>query len=520
MIDYLLRGGSVVDGNAGPAIRADVAIEGDRIVAVGALADRAAKTVLDVRDRIVCPGFIDVHVHGDLALLADPTHEAAIFQGVTTYILGQDGCGFAPASPEIIHYMRTYTAGFTGHFPDLRCDWTNFEEYWDRFDNQVSLNVAYLVPNGTVRMAVMGLERRAASATEIQRMQSLVRELIDQGAVGLSTGLDYLPSLYADTAEIAALCAPLVSVDGVYVTHMRDLSPRGITDQAMDEIFAIGERAGVRLHISHFGARAEAHLKRVDLARKMDYDITFETYPYLAGMTLLAMVGLPIDIQDGGPEATLARLDDPAVRQRVHDWWHDGHLNPDNLHLAGTATPRFRDLEGHTLTEAARLAGQDIADLCRDILIENRLAANVVAFDVRRRESDLIACMTHPAQMGGSDGIYWGSRPHPRGWGCFARFLGRYARELSAWTFEEAIHHLSARAADRFQLKGRGRIVPGMFADVVVLDPVHIQDRSTYPCPKRLAEGVDHVFVNGRHTLRSGQHTGATAGRALRRAKE
>lgn len=518
MFDLLLRGGTVVDGTGAPGFRADVAIAGDRIAALGALTGASAPREIDAAGCVVAPGFIDAHVHGDLALLADPRHEPAIFQGVTTYVLGQDGCGFAPARPETIQYMREYTAGFTGWFPELRCDWKNFEEYWARFDRRVSVNVAYLVPNGAVRMEVMGLDPRPARDDEIARMQRLVREMMEQGAVGLSTGLDYLPSKYADTGEIAALSKAIAPFDGVYVTHMRDLS-RGMTHAAIDEVFEIGRRSGARLHLSHFGARADDQLRRVDSARRLGFDVTFDTYPYLAGMTLLAMIGLPDDVQQGGAAPTLERLSTRKGRERAAQWWRSHPTDPRNVHLAGCTAESFQSLVGLSLAAAADAAGRSVAGLVCDILLESRLAANAVVFDVRRSEADLIACMTHPAQMGGSDGIYWGQCPHPRGHGAFARFLGRYVREKRAWTLEEAVRHFTHHAALRYQLAGRGVVREGAVADLVVFDPAEIADRSTYATPRALAAGVRAVLVGGVVTLEEGRHTGAANGRALRRGE-
>jgi N-acyl-D-amino-acid deacylase len=221
MFDLIFTGGKIYDGSGGPWFLGDVGIRGDRIAAIGNLSKAEAARRIDITDRILCPGFIDTHVHGDLAVLADPKHPPAIHQGVTTYVIGQDGCGFAPASPATIDYMRNYTAGFTGRFPELSCDWKSLDEYLKRFDDQVSLNVAYLVPNGTVRMEVMGLETRVPTPKEIAAMQKLVRTGMEQGAVGLSTGLDYIPSKYADRDEIAALCEVIADYDGVYVSHVR-----------------------------------------------------------------------------------------------------------------------------------------------------------------------------------------------------------------------------------------------------------------------------------------------------------
>src|SRR3954447_8538282 len=248
--DLILKTGWVIEGPGGPPFRADVALLESMIAEVGRLDGAEAARVLDASDRYVVPGFIDAHVHGDLMLLADPIHLPALKQGITTYIIGQDGSAFAPASPATLDYMRRYTAGFNGNPPGVEADWRTVDEYLARFDRATALNVAYLIPNGNVRMEVMGLDPRPANDDEIAAMQALVRRGMDAGAVGLSTGLDYIPSRYADAREIAALCEAIVPDDGVYVTHMRAYGPDAPV--GMEEVYQIARSSGVAAHISHY----------------------------------------------------------------------------------------------------------------------------------------------------------------------------------------------------------------------------------------------------------------------------
>lgn len=517
MFDVILENGWVIDGSAGPRFRADVAIEGERIAAVGKLTGGSARRRIDVSGLIVCPGFIDTHVHGDLALLSDPKHECAIHQGVTTYIIGQDGCGFAPASPTTIDFMRRYTAGFTGFYPDIEYNWSSVDEYLCRFDRTTSLNVAYLIPNGTVRMEVMGLENRPPTASEIAQMQRLVREGLEQGAVGLSTGLDYIPSLYADTAEIASLCEMLTPVDGVYVTHFRSYGGTK-THEAIDEVYEIGRASGCLLHISHFNVGAETYLPRIDEGLQSGLDITYDTYPYLAGMTFLAMFALPGEVQEGGVDATLQRLIDPKVRAHVHDWLQQPRFAFDKVVLAHVPAEEYRHLEGMDVARAAELTGLPIGELVCELIYRTNFHVSAVVFMGGRTEEDIIDVMRHRCHMAGSDGIFTGSYTHPRGWGAFARFLGYFGREKQAWSLEEAISHLSYHAARRYRLGDRGLVRQGMTADLVVFDPQTIADRSTYDNPRELATGVHHVFVGGKLTLENVTHTGITNGRPIRRS--
>jgi N-acyl-D-amino-acid deacylase len=275
--DLILKGGWVIDGSGGPPFRADVALIDTMIAEVAQLAGAEAARVIDVTGHYVVPGFIDAHVHGDLMLLADPVHLPALRQGVTTYLIGQDGSSFAPASPATLEYMRRYTAGFNGNPPALAYSGQTVAEFLSRFDRRVAINVGYLIPNGNVRMEVMGLDPRPARDDELRTMQALVREGMDAGALGLSTGLDYIPSRYADTREIAALCEPIAAANGVYVTHMRGYGAQAPV--GMREVFDIARATGVVAHISHFNGRADLLLPLLDEGRALGLDLTFDSYP-------------------------------------------------------------------------------------------------------------------------------------------------------------------------------------------------------------------------------------------------
>jgi N-acyl-D-amino-acid deacylase len=516
--DMILKGGCVIDGSGGPPFRADVAVLDTVIADVGRLEGALAPRVLDVSGYYVVPGFIDAHVHGDLILLADPIHLPALRQGVTTYLIGQDGSSFAPASRETLDYMRRYTAGFNGNPPDVCSDWQTIDEYLGRFDRRVAVNVAYLIPNGNIRMEVMGLDPRPARDDEIRAMQKLVSEGMDAGAVGLSTGLDYIPSRYADAREIAALCEPIVSSNGVYVTHMRGYGP--LAPAGMREVYEIARESGVPAHISHYNGPADLLLPLIDEGRALGFDLTFDTYPYLAASTILGMVALPAWVQEGGIEATVERLRDPAIRARLKsEWFAAGTPYAlENLTIAMVANPDWRWAEGLTVTAAAEHAKFDPGDFVCEILSVSGMAVGIVGFRPGdRTEADVRAILRHPAHMAGSDGIFCGGFPHPRGWGAFARYLGYHTRQLGDYSWSEAVTHLCTHAARRFRLTDRGLIRPGYVADLAVFDPGVVTDHSTYAAGRTLAEGVEHVLVNGTLVLENGEPTGATPGRALRR---
>ncbi len=518
MFDLIIKGGWVIDGSGGPPFRADVALLESVIAEVGRLDGAEAPRVLDAAGRYVVPGFIDAHVHGDLMLLADPIHLPALRQGVTTYIIGQDGSAFAPASPATLAYMRRYTAGFNGNAAGLTYDWRTVNEYLSRFDRSTAINVAYLIPNGNVRMEVMGLDPRPATGDELAAMQRLVREGMDAGAVGLSTGLDYIPSLHADAREIAALCEAIAAENGVYVTHMRGYD--AAAPVGMREVCDIARSAGVAAHVSHYNGPADILLPLVDQARALGIDLTYDTYPYLAGSTILGMVTLPGWVQEGGIDATLDRLRDPAVRARLRSEWFSGALRQplDLVTIAMAADPEWRWAEGLSVAAAAAQAKLDPGEFICEILSASGMEVGVVVTRPgSRTEADVRAILRHPAHMAGSDGIFRGGFPHPRGWGAFARYLGYHTRQLGDYTWPEAITHLATHAARRFRLTDRGLIRTGYVADIAIFDPATVIDRSTYADGRALAEGVDHVIVNGTVVLENGEPTGATPGRALRR---
>lgn len=516
--DLILKNGWVIDGSGGPAYRADVGIVDTMIAAVGTLAGAPAARILDVSNRYVVPGFIDAHVHGDAMLLADPVHMPALRQGVTTYIIGQDGSSFAPASPATMDYMRRYTAGFNGNPSSIEYNWRTVDEYLERFDRRAAINVAFLVPNGNVRLEVMGLDPRPATNDEIRAMQRLVREGMAAGAVGLSTGLDYIPSRYADAREISALCEAIVRDDGVYVTHMRGYGPNA--GVGMSEVYEIARTSGVAAHVSHYNGPAELLLPLIDQGRANGLDLTYDTYPYLAGSTILGMVALPPWVQEGGIEPTLERLANPAHRKRLNEEWFSSPTPYplDTTTIGMAANPDWQWAEGMTVAEAAKHAGRPAGDFVCEILMACGMAVGIVGYRAgERTEEDIRAILRHPAHMAGSDGIYCGSHPHPRGCGAFARYLGYHTRQLGDLNWPEAVTHLATHAARRFRLNDRGLLRPGFVADIAVFDPLTVQDRSTYAEGRRLAEGVDHVVVNGTLALLDGEPTGATPGRALRR---
>ncbi len=514
MFDLLIRNGRIVDGTGNPWYRADVGIRGERIAAIGHLAGAEAGHVIDAQGQVVCPGFVDPHSHSDLYLLAHPHHEPKIRQGVTTEVLGQDGISYAPVSDEGMAYWRDYWRAVDGR-PELDWGWRGVGEFLACFDQRVSPNVAYLVPHGTVRYEVLGLADRPPTKGELAHMEELVAQGMEEGAVGLSTGLTYLPAFYSTTEELVACCRAVARYGGVYVTHLRDYGEH--IAEAIEEALTIGRETGVPVHISHFNGRAEECLPLMDRARAEGLDVTFENYPYLAGCTLLSHF-LPRWAQAGGIPDTVARLRDPAVRERIQRKMagtHEGQWQ--NYLICAVGTEANQCYEGLLLPEAAEVAGKGVVDFICDLIVEERLAVTVVQYHVHRTEEDLRAMTRHPAHMVCTDAIFLGSHPHPRGYGTYPRYLGHYVREEGVLTLEECIRKMTSLPAHRFGLWDRGLLSEGCFADLVIFDPDAVQDTATFESPCQYPLGIDTVIVNGQVVLDNGQHTGATPGRGLKR---
>ncbi|GAA2866539.1 amidohydrolase family protein [Streptosporangium fragile] len=503
--DVLIRGGRVLDGTGAPAYRADVGVTGDRIAAVGRLDGADAATLVDATGRHVMPGLIDCHAHGDALVFDKEVQLAALRQGVTTFVLGQDGLSYAPTTtPEAFAYATRYFAAVNGVHPSADGP-LGVAELLAGYDRATALNTAYLLPHGTIRYDVMGAAERSASADELAAMLARVERGLSEGAVGLSTGLEYAPGRYADAAEIAALCAPLGRLP--YVTHMRGYGARA--EAGMVEVADIARRSGAAVHVSHYHGPASTLLPLVDGARAEGLDVTFDTYPYLRGSTILAMVALPPWV----PAADTDRALELLRTERI-DW--DDTLWP---RITFSHVPGAEWAEGLTLPEAAARAGMEPGEFCRRVLIDTRLEAGCVAArpdEGPEGEESVRAILRHPAHTGGSDGIYVGGHPHPRGYGAFARMLGHHVRETGDLTLEQAAVHLASHPARRFGLDGRGLVRPGQVADLVVLDAGTVTDLATYAAPRTPATGIDDVLVSGVPVLAAGLLTGATPGRALR----
>lgn len=513
--DLVIRGGSVVDGTGDRrAFRADVGISGDRIAAVDRLDGASAARVIGASGHIVSPGFIDAHVHSEAALRGGPGREGSVLQGVTTHLTAPDGFGWAPLAPEGSRDLWRATAFAYGN-ADFAPDWRTAGDYLDGFAGSTPVNVVAMAPHQAIRFAVLGWEPRAATDAELDRMRDLVRHWMDAGAVGLSTGLDYQPAASSDTRELVELCRVVRRYGGVYAAHQRYTALGRAA--AWRESIEVGRQAGVPVCVSHERVDDESEPLLADAAAACD--LSFDSYLYPAGSTHL-LYGLPLADQAGGPDAVLERLADPAYRERLAR-----HLEaPLAESVAGGARAYFSATRtgrhvGRSLADLAAARGRSLGETAVDLIREEVPDALLVyhrgltdeAFEQVTR-----ATIAHPAMTVASDGIYHAPLPHPRGFGCFARILRYFVRELRAITLEEAIHKMSGFPAERYRLRDRGRLAAGYGADVVVFDPATVADRATWEEPRLPPVGIQTVIVNGEPVVEQGRFAGRLPGRVLR----
>jgi N-acyl-D-amino-acid deacylase len=525
-IRRVLRGGSVVSGDG--LVRADVAVEGATVNAVGAVETRDDDVVIDATGRLVLPGFVDAHSHAD-GLLGDMSVQHALLrQGVTTVVAGQDGVSYMPGSGA---YATEYFAAINGPYAAYRGG--GVAAYLASCDGTSALNAAALVPAGTVRFEVCGRDPAPATAEQRQRMAALVATGLAEGAVGLSTGLDYVPGLFQAADEIAGLCRPVARAGGVYVSHMRggyEANAAAGIDEIMGIVDAVAaaepDAPPLPVHVSHFHADADIVLAQLARLAAGGVDASFDAYPYTRGCSLLSMPLLPPELSVLPVDDVVAVLTDrtarPGLRAAcVHRAATSPSLGPQwptLITLAHLTAPAYAWAHGFTLLEAGRRAGVDPMDLALDALAACRLEVSaVMAVSHPRPETELARILADPRHTGGSDGIFVGAHPHPRAYGTFARYLRVLVRELGAWSWADAVHHLSARPVERFGLGRRGIVAVGAVADLVLVDPETVADTATYDDPRRIGTGIDDVLVGGVPVLADGELTPARPGRGIRR---
>lgn len=518
--DLAIRGGSLYDGTGNPPYQGDVLIERDTLtVRPSRQQDFHASRTIDASGLAVAPGFIDMHAHSALMVLANPRHEPKVRQGITTELIGVDGNSYAPfrSESDFRDFVRL-NAGLDGD-PAVHVDWSSVESYLACYDHRVSVNIAYIVGNSPLRISSVGWSDGAATASDLADMRRLMDESLEQGSFGLSTGLDYPPGEYADTDELVALAEIVATHGGIYHTHVRNR----LGDRFLDplrEAIDIGRRSGVAVHITHLYRRvwhtrpASAIIQLLEDARSEGIDVTFDSYPYKYGSSRLVMM-LPPWTHVGGPKEIVKVLENAAGRRRIREDMKPRGSSWQEIWLTNFQAQDNLRFEGLSVSEISKLRDEEdeIETVC-NLLLEEEMRISFVneASEGFTRSRFL----THPLGMIGSDGLLIGEHPSPRTYGTFPELLGEFSRDEGFLPLTDAIRRMTSFAAQRLGLQDRGLLRTGMKADVVVFDPGTVGSPATRTRPKLFPTGVEHVIVNGVPVIMSGEHTGALPGRALK----
>ncbi len=534
MYEIVFRRGLVVDGTGKRGVVTDVAVDDGRIARVGNLEPGIGKNEYDISGMVIAPGFIDMHSHSDILAFSEPELLPKVMQGVTSELLGQDGIGPAPLpdNAAVIASWRSYLAGLDGN-PPLAWNWRSLDDYASELEAAPrGCNLLPLLPQGNVRMRVMGLEDRKPDEDELRHMEREVELGMAAGAWGISLGMVYMPCVFSQHEELVRVFARAAELGGFLVVHMRNGST--LLLESLDELFEISNKADIPLHVSHFKAAGKRNWNKMSIAlEKLEkrhaegHDVSFDIYPYTAASTMFAIL-LPPWVLEGGMQATLKRLRDPKVREAIISEWtqpktptmkskgwdNPVHLNGWNNILISSARSGNGKIVGKRITEIAAERGISPALVAFQLMEEEQGDMGVIYFSMN--EDRVAEGIRHPLGMICTDGLLGGT-PHPRVYGSFPRVLARYVRERGELTLEEAIYKMTGKPATRLKLEDRGFLLPGLAADIVVFDPRLIKDTATYDDPRQFPQGIQHVLVNGVHTVRGGEFTGQLGGRVLRK---
>ena len=527
MYDLVIRGGEICDGTGKVPFVADIGIINSRIVDIGQIDPALARECLDATEATVSPGFIDFHSHADMAILNYPECHSKIMQGVTTEVIGNCGFSASPVNNERLNLLEKYISPMLG---TPRCPWTwsTFNEYLSLLEsNKHSPNVAAFVGHGTLRIFAMGFSSNAPSSDEMKKMISALEDSLAAGAIGMSIGLIYAPACYADRTEIEELFRVVARFNKLVAVHMRNESDMLI--DSVKEMISIAEATGTRLHISHLKASGSANwgktlqvLELMDDARARGISITCDQYPYTAGSTTINTL-LPQWVLEGGVLNMTTRLRQKQVRDKIKHDYEVGISGWDclvrangweNIMVSWVGKDSVQHFTGKTLSQIAVELGKDPADALFDLIVEVEGNASIIVF--QQSEDDIKRVMQSGYSVIGSDGLYYGIKPHPRLYGTFARVLGRYVRELKVINLQEAIRKMTSLPANIAGLPMRGYIKKGYYADIVVFLPEQIQDLATYTEPSLYPCGIKYVLVNGIPVAVEGAHTGIRPGKVIK----
>ncbi len=522
MLDLLIKGGLIIDGSGNPGFYGAVGVDGDSITILrGDVSSVEAGIVLDVAGKVVCPGFIDVHAHSALMILADPLHMPKVHQGITTELIGIDGNSYAPfESQEDLQQFIDINSGLEGR-PPLPGTWSSVPEYLAMYDNKVAVNISYILGNSPIRIGGVGWDDRPATSQEIENMKAILRESMEEGAVGISTGLDYPPGSYADTDELVELSEEAARLGGIYHTHVRySLGDRYF--DPFEEALEIGRRSGIPIHITHLFRRvtypggASRLIEMVEDARDEGMDVTFDCFPYPVGGTRILIV-FPQWTHDGGTEKLKEVLRSSEARERLRKEIAPRGRGWDEMWLTYFNQPHNRRFEGKSIAEVADTMGKDPVDALCDLLLDEDLQVSYSGATID--QATINDFVSHPLQMTGSDALLLGDYPPPMAYGTFPVILSEIVREEKKMSLPEAIRKMTSYPAQRLAIPDRGLLREGMKADITVFDAKTIKAHATRQDPKQFSSGIEYVIVNGKIVIDQGKHTGVLAGRALRHGR-
>ncbi len=524
--DLVIKNGKVYDGLGSESIVMDIGITGDVITSLGKISHTKSKSVIDANGLAVCPGFIDAHDHSDIGLLVNPKAESAVRQGITTLVSGNCGSSPFPVAEEIYEETKENLKAYY----DIDLTWMDIKGFFSKLEEKgLALNYATFVGQGTIRGAAMGFNDRPSKPNELEKMKTMIEENLKQGAIGLSSGLEYAPGSYAQSDELIELCRTAADIGGLYSTHMRDEGDFLI--ESLEETVELARQTGIRIQISHLKIayprnwdKIDAALAAIENAGKEGISIFCDRYPYIAGSTGLSYY-FPLWARQGTTSEFLARLKDPTQESklRAHTAEQEKKLGSwDKVVIASVVTEKNRVFEGKNVLQGAQETEKDCFEFMRDLLIEEKNNVGMVTFMMN--EENLKKILSHPLVGIGCDGsalapygVLGRGKPHPRNYGTFPRLLGKYVRDEKILPMPEMIKKITSMPAQNFGFSNRGAVKKDYFADLVVFDEARIIDKATWVDPHQYSEGIEYVIVNGRVVVKRGEHTGQLPGSILKK---
>ena len=525
MPDLLIKNCNIYNGSGSSSFKGDILISGTKIDTIGHLSNASADKTIDADGLAVSPGFIDTHAHSDGVLLTDPYHKNGLHQGITTEILGQDGLSYAPLSRKNYIDNRNYLAGILGSTPE-DLDMSSVAHFRSHYDKKVSINTAYCIAHGAIRLEILGFEDKPLTGQNLEKAKDMIREGMSEGSVGLATGMSYFPNAWSDTEELIELCKVVADEGGVYVTHLRDKNTeRGFSGGGVPEALEIGRRSGVPVHFSHFrtdesnAGKVSERTFLIDKAIEEGLDISLELYPYPTGSTF-PLSFLPSWAHEGGPSAVMERLSNRDTFQKLAYYLDNEYERPID-EAVFSYVPRNVTLEGASLKQIATDRGTTLGTTLCNLLKENELEIGYwgsppISISIWDQiNKDCMELLSRPDYMVGSDSIPLGKYPHPRAYGTFPRIIGRFQRKYHTMPLEQTIQRITENPAKRFNLTKRGLIKKGYFADLVLFDPLTVTDNATYDDPRQLPTGIKYVLVNGTVAIENGEYQNSTTGLAI-----